>query len=76
MMELFIKQYVMMRNNVLNDEQEMQSRWFPGGIINYLSAPDVYIRFNKETVSSMYKLIKEDVVRDTEILSIGKVHGA
>lgn len=75
MMELFIKQYVMMRNNVLNDEQEMQSRWFPGGIINYLSAPDVYIRFNKETVSSMYKLIKEDVVRDTEILSIGKVGG-
>ena len=75
MMELFIRQYVMMRNNILSDEQEMQSRWLPGGIVNYLSAPEVYIRFNKETVSSMYKMIKEDVVRDTEILSIGKVGG-
>lgn len=75
MMELFIKQYVMMRNNILNDEQEMQSRWLPGGIVNYLSAPDVFIKFYNETVKSMYTLMKDDMVRDTEILNIGKVGG-
>lgn len=75
MMELFIRQYVMMRNNVLLDEQEMQSRWFAGGIVNYMSSPDVYIKFNQETVSSMTKLLQGNVVRDTEILSIGKVGG-
>ena len=75
MMELFIRQYVMMRNNILNDEQEMQSRWFAGGIVNYMSSPDVYIKFNNETVKSMMKTLKDGVVRDTEILSIGKVGG-
>lgn len=75
MMELFIKQYVMMRNNIINDEQEMQSRWFAGGVVNYMSAPDVYIKFNKETVSSMMKILKDNIVRDTEILNIGKVGG-
>lgn len=75
MMELFIRQYVMMRNNIINDEQEMQSRWFAGGIVNYMSSPDVYIKFNNETVKTMMKTLKDGVVRDTEILSIGKVGG-
>lgn len=74
-MELFIRQYVMMRNNILLDEQEMQSRWFAGGVVNYMSAPDVYIKFNQETVGSMMRQLKNNMVRDTEILSIGKVGG-
>lgn len=74
-MELFIRQYVMMRNNILLDEQEMQSRWFAGGVVNYMSAPDVYIKFKQETVGSMIRLLKNNTVRDTEILSIGKVGG-
>ena len=75
MMEVFIRQYVMMRNNILSDNQEMQSRWFAGGIVNYMSVPDVYIRFNKETVSALQNYIKEGIVRETEIISIGKVGG-
>ena len=75
MMELFIRQYVMMRNNILLDEHEMQSRWFAGGIVNYMSSPEVYIKFNRETVSSMTKFLKENMVRDTEILAVGKVGG-
>ena len=75
MMEIFIRQYVMMRNNILIDELEMQSRWYPGGIVNYLSAPDVYIKFNRETVSSLTKILKNGVVRDTEVISVSKVGG-
>ena len=55
--EMFIKQYVIMRNTVINDEQEMKTRWGPGGIVNYLSAPDVYANFvgmNAESVDKMF----------------------
>lgn len=74
-MEVFIKQYVMMRNNVINDQKEMLSRWFAGGIVNYMSAPEVFIKFKNETVSSLSALLKAGTVRDTEIVSIGKVGG-
>ncbi|HCU58989.1 MAG TPA: hypothetical protein DIC64_03310 [Alphaproteobacteria bacterium] len=75
MMETFIRQYVMMRNNILLDEREMQSRWFAGGIVNYMSMPDVYIAFNHETVSALSKYIKDGAVRDTEIISVSRIGG-
>ena len=74
-METFIKQYIIMRNAVINDEREMQARWFAGGIVNYLSAPQVYIDFNKSQVSAMSDMIKEGIVRDVEVISISKVGG-
>ena len=64
-----------MRNNILNDEREMQSRWFAGGIVNYLSSPAVYIKFNHEVVRSLNQVVKSGLVRDTEIISIGKIGG-
>jgi len=74
-MEVFIRQYVMMRNNILLDEREMQTRWLAGGIVNYMSFPDVFIKFFNEEVASMDKKLKEGVVRDTEIISVNKVGG-
>ena len=55
--EMFVKQYVIMRNTVINDEQEMRTRWGPGGIVNFMSAPDVYSDFvgaNSEAVNNMF----------------------
>ena len=75
MMEMFIKQYIIMRNAVINDEREMQARWLAGGIVNYLSAPQVYIDFNKSQVGAMSEMIKEGVVRDVEVISVSKVGG-
>ena len=75
MMETFIKQYVIMRNAIINDEREMQARWFAGGIVNYLSSPTVYIDFNKKQVAGLNNLVKEGTVRDVEIISVGKVGG-
>ncbi|MBO4285485.1 MAG: type IV secretion system protein [Alphaproteobacteria bacterium] len=75
MMENFIRQYVIMRNTVLNDEREMQSRWFAGGVVNYLSSPSVYIDFKRTQVSELSNLLQKGVVRDVEIISIGKVGG-
>ena len=74
-MEIFVRQYVMLRNTILNDEREMQTRWFGGGIVNYMSAPSVFLKFKKETVDNLSEILKEGNVRDVEIISIGKVGG-
>ncbi len=75
LMETFVRQYVILRNTVLNDEREMQSRWFAGGLVNYLSAPNVFIDFKKMQTEQMSSLLREKTVRDVEIVSIGKVGG-
>lgn len=57
MTEMFVKQYVIMRNTVINDEQEMTTRWGYGGIVHYLSSPDVYDEFvgkNAQNIKFMY----------------------
>ena len=55
--EMFIKQYIIMRNTVINDAQEMRTRWGPGGIMQYMSSPQVYNEFvgkNKNAVQNMF----------------------
>lgn len=55
--EMFIKQYIILRNTVVNDEQEMKMRWGVGGIVHYMSAPLVYKDFigkNAQSVNRMY----------------------
>ena len=75
LMENFVKQYVIIRNTLLNDEREMQSRWFAGGIVSYLSSPKVYVDFYNTQVNDLTMLLKNGVVRDVEIISVGKVGG-
>ena len=43
--EMYIRQYIIMRNTVVNDYQEMVTRWGPGGIVNFMSSPQVYNEF-------------------------------
>lgn len=55
--EMYIKQYVITRNTVVLDEQEMKTRWGLGGIIYFMSTPEVYYDFvgnNAEAVGNMY----------------------
>ena len=47
LMEMFVRQYVILRNTVINDPMEMRSRWMPGGMVNYLSTYDVFYAFHK-----------------------------
>ena len=75
MMETFIKQYVIVRNTVLNDEREMQTRWFGGGMLAYLSSSKVFADFEKQQLPQLNELLKNKVVRDVEIISIGRIGG-
>lgn len=74
-METFIRQYVTLRNAIINDEREMQSRWFLGGMISYLSSTKVFNEFNAPARAELQEALSSQLVRDVEIISIGKIGG-
>ena len=75
LMETFVAQYVILRNTIIDDEREMQARWYPGGMLNFLSAPRVYSAF-EEYRDSIWQTMRHDgIVREVEIISIGKQGG-
>lgn len=77
MTELFVKQYVIIRNSVINDEQEMKTRWGEGGIIAYLSTPEVYREFvgkNAKNTENMFEKGFSKEVRIDSLNKIGRAH--
>ena len=75
LMEIFVRQYVLLRNTVIDDEREMQTRWYPGGMLNFLSAPRVYNEFEQYRESVWGRFRHDGVGREVEIMSIGKLGG-
>ena len=75
MMELFIKQYVILRNTVIGDEREMQSRWFSGGMVHYLSSEKIFNEFSQNIKAKLNGIIKDRITKDVEIISLSKVGG-
>ena len=70
--EMYIKQYVILRNTVVNDMDEMRTRWGPGGIVHYLSAPDVYGEFVGKNANAVNKMFSNDYSSEVRIDSIQK----
>ena len=75
LMETFVRQYVLLRNTIIADEKEMQTRWFPGGMMNFLSSDYVFGQFSAYRDSIWSKIIDAEMVREVEIISIGKLGG-
>lgn len=75
LMEIFIKQYVILRNTIISDQAEMINRWYPGGMVNFLSAPNVFEEFPGREDTYLNDLVRSGMVREVEIISIGKVGG-
>ncbi len=71
--EMYIKQYVIIRNTVINDVDEMRTRWGPGGIIHYYSADDVYATFVGRNARSINKMFDNEYSSEVRIDTIGKV---
>ena len=76
LMETFVKQYIITRNTVIDDVTEMQSRWFPGGMLNFLSSAAVFDQFDRNRVLTFERMQEMHLVREVEIISIGKQGGA
>lgn len=70
--EMFVKQYVIMRNTVINDEQEMRTRWGPGGIMQYLSSPEVYADFVGVNIENIEAMFDNNYSSEVKIDEIGK----
>ena len=70
--EMYIRQYVTLRNTVINDEREMQNRWGPGGIVQYMSAPKVYRDFVGENIGNVSKMFDNGYSSEVKINKIGK----
>ena len=75
MLKMFIKQYVVMRNTIINDPTEMKTRWMGGGILNYLSSPEVYDEFGAATKSLWPEIFRKVMVREVEIISVSRQGG-
>lgn len=73
--ETFIKQYVILRNTLINDAQEMNSRWMPGGMIHFLSSGTVFTQFYGSVEDTLLKIGGNSRVREVEIISIGRLGG-
>lgn len=71
-MEMYIKQYVILRNTVVNDMQEMRTRWGPGGIIQYMSAPDVYSAFVGQNIDAVDKMFDNEYSSEVRIDELSK----
>lgn len=72
--EMFVRQYVTVRNNVWKNTREMQIAWGPGGIIHRMSTPNVYDSFwSKEAIRYFDDLEAVPAVMvDTDIKKIIK----
>lgn len=75
LLEIFIRQYILLRNTVVSDSSEMASRWFYGGIINFLSSDEVFYNFNKATQATFADMINSQYTREVEITSFARVGG-
>lgn len=73
--EMFIRQYVSLRNTIINDPIEMRTRWMSGGMLNYLSSPDVYNEFGAATKKIWSEIFKRSLVREVEIISVARQGG-
>ena len=74
--DMYVRQYVILRNTIINDPVEMRSRWMSGGIVNYLSSPQVYENFGDSTKKMWEEIFKKVMVREVEIISVTRQGGA
>lgn len=73
LMEMYVKQYVIVRNTIINDVQEMKSRMSRGGILHFFSSSDVYNEFEKGLESFLIETEKNNKTQEVEITKIGRV---
>lgn len=73
--ETYIKQYVELRNTVIDDEVEMRSRWYPGGLVHFLSSPAIFNDFSATVDKRWEEEVIKGTVREVEIMSTQRVGG-
>lgn len=73
--EMYVKQYVEVRNTVIDDELEMMSRWYPGGMVNFLSSPKIFSTFSQDIDKKIKEQLSKGTVQEVEIVATHRVGG-
>jgi len=73
--EMFVRQYVEMRNTIIDDKVEMGVRWLPGGIMHLLSAPRIFNEFSKYRDLIWDAEVGKGLVQEVEIINVKRVGG-
>ncbi len=74
--ELFVREYVLLRNTFVNDVEEMEKRWGPGSNLQEMSSKGMYDKFRKEFANNAIELIRQhNLARNIRIKSVTEVGG-
>ncbi len=74
--ELFVREYVLLRNTFVNDVDEMERRWGPGSNLQEMSSDNVYKKFRQDFADSAIELIRQhNLSRNIKIKSVTDVGG-
>lgn len=74
--ELFVREYILLRNTFVNDVEEMEKRWGPGGNLQEMSSKGIYDKFRKEFADNAVELIRQhNLARNVRIKSVTEVGG-
>lgn len=72
--EIFVREYVLLRNTFINDIDEMESRWGENGTLREMSDDAIYTQFRKDHANPIIEQIRKyNVTRNVKILSVTEV---
>lgn len=75
--ELFVREYVILRNTFVNDVEEMERRWGPNSTIREMSSNGMYKKFRDELADKTIEQIRRhNLTRDIKIISVTEVSSA
>ncbi len=75
LMQMFVKQYIILRNTIISDDKEMMLRWYPGGMVNFLSSEYVFDAFNTYREANWDNILRSRIIREVQIISANRVGG-
>lgn len=72
--EIFVREYVLLRNTWINDEEEMRMRWDPGSNLQEMSSDRVYAYFKEKQKEEVIKAIRQNnLTQNVKIISATEV---
>ena len=71
--DAYVRQYVVLRNTVTPNVDEMSLRWGPDGPIKWMSSDLVYADFVSKNGELLEQMRKDGLTRDVDIISVNKL---
>ncbi len=72
--EMFVREYILLRNTFVNDEAEMKERWDPGSNLQEMSSTKVYSDFRENVAKRAMEQIRQyNLTRNIKIKSAKEV---